>query len=37
MQQVSIGGRSYALPKALRSAELAPIFEDVWATSRVNA
>jgi hypothetical protein len=35
MQQVSVGDRSYALSETLRSAELAPIFEDAWTASRV--
>ncbi|KAG7393078.1 hypothetical protein PHYPSEUDO_012413 [Phytophthora pseudosyringae] len=34
-QQVTVGGRSYALSETLRSAELAPIFEDAWTASRV--
>ncbi|CAI5710424.1 hypothetical protein KXD40_005092 [Peronospora effusa] len=32
---VSIGDRKYALSETLRSAELAPIFDDVWTASRV--
>ncbi|KAG2764971.1 hypothetical protein Pcac1_g23473 [Phytophthora cactorum] len=34
-QQVTICGRSYSLSETLRSAELAPIFEDAWTASRV--
>ncbi|ETI54625.1 hypothetical protein F441_02546 [Phytophthora nicotianae CJ01A1] len=34
-QQVTVGGRSYSLSETLRSAELAPIFEDAWTASRV--
>ncbi|KAL3658765.1 hypothetical protein V7S43_016134 [Phytophthora oleae] len=33
--QVTVGGRSYSLSETLRSAELAPIFEDAWTASRV--
>ncbi|EEY68631.1 uncharacterized protein PITG_18657 [Phytophthora infestans T30-4] len=34
-QEVIIAGRSYSLSETLRSAELAPIFEDAWTASRV--
>ncbi|KAL7689411.1 putative lysine methyltransferase, S-adenosyl-L-methionine-dependent methyltransferase [Plasmopara halstedii] len=35
IQQVTIGGRTYSISETLCSAELAPIFEDAWTSSRV--